>query len=146
MMTENSINENTNVEFITEIRRRGRPRVIKSEEELAQKPKKPKRCKTPDEFLPNRIRGRPKNPNPKPKVEKQPKPPKEPRERISQTPQYRLDYYREKSSCPLKCPYCGKETIKQKISRHIQKTQSCLMLSMQREFEILRKEKAESQQ
>ena len=34
MMTENNINEKHNVEFITEIRGRGRPRVIKSEEEL----------------------------------------------------------------------------------------------------------------
>jgi hypothetical protein len=92
--------KNNNVEFITEIRGRGRPRVIKSEEEVTQKPK---RCKTPDEFFPDRIRGRPKNPDPKPKVEKPPKPPKEPHERFSKTPQYRLDYYREKSSCPVKC-------------------------------------------
>jgi hypothetical protein len=51
----------------------------------------------------------------------------------SKRPNYAAEYYREKYACPVRCPYCDKEVIKQKISRHIQKTQSGNTLSTEHE-------------
>ena len=134
MMCESIEKQETDIPIAdATVRKRGRPRV---NEEKPQKVKEPKPPKPPKQPKP------PKEPKPP----KPPKPVRDPLEFKSKRPNYAAEYYREKYACPERCPYCVKEVIKQKISRHIQNTQKCLMLRMQRELEILRKETAESQQ
>ena len=44
------------------------------------------------------------------------------------SPTYYNDYYREKMSIKVQCPYCEKLVVKQTLGRHINTVQKCLII------------------
>ena len=126
--------ESENVVEIVKKETRCRPRSAPPKPPTEKKVRAPK---VQDEEKPKRPRGRPRLPTPPPK------PPKEPVVYKTHDPHYRNNYYHEKMSFHIKCPFCMKEVVYQKMSRHINTNKTCNMLRMMTRIEKLEQQVAE---